>query len=151
MKGIILQLRSNYSLWIGWGRASLEAWRRTVEDNRRMRCWGLPSVSPYNTVAGPPSSIAIVISCISDDERGRYRGPGVSWGRNGLENHNFLVHIPQLRTKKLLTRYRRTPRGRPQYRRQGERSFRGDVASWGYLSRVVLVASSRKKTGRRAR
>ena len=29
--------------------------------------------------------------------------PGVSWGRNGLENHHFLVHIPQLRTKKLLT------------------------------------------------
>ena len=72
--------------------------------------------------------------------------PGVSWGRNGLENHYFLVHIPQLRTKRLLTRYRRAPRGRPQYRRQGERSFRGDVASWGYLSRVVLVASSRKKT-----
>src|SRR5947209_20267517 len=60
----------------------------------------LPSVSPYNTVLGPPPSITIVVSCISDDERGRYRGPGVSWGRNGLENNYFLVHIPQLRTNK---------------------------------------------------
>src|SRR5947209_6746078 len=96
-------------------------------------------------MSGPPPSITIVVSCVSDDERGRYRGPGVSRGRNGLENHHFLVHIPQLRTKKLLTQYRRDPRGRPQYRRQGERSFRGDIVSWGYFSWVDFVASSKKK------
>src|SRR3954451_2619103 len=79
---------------------------------------------PENEMLGPFRAYRRIILCrdlrlnyhrrilrVSDDQRGRYRGPGVSWGRNGLENHHFLVYIRQLRTKKLLTRYRRAPRG----------------------------------------
>src|SRR5947209_17456914 len=113
-----------------------------------MRCWGLPSVSPYNTVAGPPHSISIVVSCVSDDERGDIEARGLAAEGDGLENHHFLVHIPQLRTNKLLTRHRRDPRGRPQYRRQGERSFRGNVVvSWGYFSRCTLWRAHGRKRG----
>jgi len=41
--------------------------------------------------------------------------------------------------------YTISPRGRPQYRRQGPPSFQRDV-SWGYSSRVDFAASSRMKT-----
>ena len=42
--------------------------------------------------------------------------------------------------------YTISPRRRPLYRRQGPPSFQGDVASWGYFSRVDFAASSRTKT-----
>ena len=92
----------------------------------------------------PSSYFAFRTMCEGDIE-----APGLATrgrGKDGLETTTFSYHIPQLRTNKLLTRYRRDPRGRPQYRRQGQPSFQGDVVSWGYSSTVDFVASSREKT-----
>src|SRR5207248_3321730 len=88
-------ISSNCSLWIGWRR---EAWWRVVENEMLgifcPNIAALPCVSPYNTLSGPPPSITIVVSCVSDDERGRYRGPGLAAGwEKGRIRKPPLAHV----------------------------------------------------------
>jgi len=134
-------------------RASSEAWWRVVEDNRRMRYWdlcpnvaALPYVSPYNTVSdlrpqSPSSCLAFRTTSERDIEAG---GLAVGWEKGRIRKPP-LSRIMYIKGGRKAT-YTISPRGRPQYRRQGPPSFQGDVVSWGYSSRVDFAASSRMKT-----